>query len=191
MALFKIYKGNENELQKISYHEGYAYFCEDTRNFWIDSSGSRLQVNAYAASVLKNGATEIDIDDIMLKNMVASIAQGGTGASTAEEARTNLDVYSKEEVDNNATSVSYKTTLFQDAWTQEESTGKYIYKYANTNLRCGKDGDIPPIITYTSNKTDYSNISSDDTLATPGDGILFKTSTLPSADIGLIIIDVK
>lgn len=66
-------------------HEGYAYFCEDTGNLFIDVSnieGGRLQVNAYAAQVLKNKVTEIDIDDIFLKNMTATVAQGGTGHNT-------------------------------------------------------------------------------------------------------------
>ena len=68
MALFKIFKGAEEDLNDVPLHEGYAYFCEDTGNLFIDVSnieGGRLQVNAYAAQVLKNNVTEIDIDDLI------------------------------------------------------------------------------------------------------------------------------
>lgn len=85
MALFKIFRGAENDLNSVPLHEGYAYFTEDKGNLYIDignEEGDRVQVNAYAAQILRNDITEIDIDDIFLKNMVATVAQGGTGAST-------------------------------------------------------------------------------------------------------------
>jgi hypothetical protein len=82
MALFKIYRGEEKLLTQIPMHEGYAYFCENTGNLFIDISntaGGRVQVNAYAASILKKDTKEIDVDDIFLTNMTATVAQGGTG----------------------------------------------------------------------------------------------------------------
>ena len=85
MALFKIFRGPETTLnQEMPIHEGYAYFCEDTGHMFIDVSsveGGRLQVNAYAAEILKgkDGETEIDVDDIFLTNMIAKVEQGGTG----------------------------------------------------------------------------------------------------------------
>lgn len=82
MSLFKIFKGPEANLASVPLHEGYAYFTEDECNFYIDignNPGDRVQVNAYAAQVLKNDITEIDIDDIFLRNMTATVAQGGTG----------------------------------------------------------------------------------------------------------------
>lgn len=85
MALFEIFRGAEEELNQVPLHEGYAYFCEDTANFFIDVSntaGGRLQINAYAAKVLKNDTREIDIDDIFLADMVAKVTQGGTGRDT-------------------------------------------------------------------------------------------------------------
>ena len=69
MALFKIYRGEEELLTQITMHEGYAYFCENTGNLFIDISntaGGRVQVNAYAASILKKDTKEIDVDDIFL-----------------------------------------------------------------------------------------------------------------------------
>ena len=56
MALFKIFRGPEDNLNSVPLHEGYAYFTEDKGNLFIDISneeGGRLQVNAYAAQVLR------------------------------------------------------------------------------------------------------------------------------------------
>lgn len=260
MALFKIFKGAEEDLNDIPLHEGYAYFCEDTGNLFIDVSnieGGRLQVNAYAAQVLKNNVTEIDIDDIFLKNMTATVAQGGTGhdtltvnallvgngtealkmieiaagslvignaengvaglqgagalyaitagaptfgtlpiqvggtgGTTAARARTNLDVYSKSETDNQitgSTSVAYTTTLVAASWVLNGDM--YTQTYSNTALTCGKAGNVPPIITYTSNLEEYSKIDHAD--ATVGSGITFYTKDKPESDIAIVIIDVK
>lgn len=260
MALFKIYKGEEELLTQIPMHEGYAYFCEDTGNLFIDisnSAGGRVQVNAYAASILKKDTKEIDIDDIFLTNMTATVAQGGTGqktltvnalllgngtdavkmvsiekgaivtgdstdgvsgllgtgalfadvsgvpkfgtlpikaggtgATTATVARTNLDVYSKSETDNKideVTTVSYTATLAQANWVHSGDT--YTYSYSNTNLKCGKNGNVPPIISWISNHDDYNKI--DDAQATVGSGITFTASKAIEGDIEIVIIDVK
>lgn len=260
MALFKIFKGEESDLVNVPYHEGYAYFCQDTCNLWIDvtsEAGGRLQVNAYAASVLKSEDQEIDIDDLFLKNMVASVAQGGTGresltanalligngtegikmisletgdlvigdaengiagkrgigalfaltegapefgtlpiaaggtgATDAASARTNLDVYSREEVDVNSTSIAKATTLFAESWSLN-GDGTYSNVINWPELKCGKNGDIPPIVTYTSNQTEYNQLNPDGVIATPGSNITFTTPIKPLGDIGIIIIDVR
>lgn len=260
MALFKIFRGAEDQLNQIPLHEGYAYFTEDKQHLFIDISneeGGRLQVNAYAAQVLSDGITEIDVDDVFLKNMTATVAQGGTGhnnltvnallvgngteavkmveiaagslvignaengvsglqgtgalysatagapqfgtlplsvggtgATNAAGARTNLDVYSKEETDDQiseSTSVAYTTTLAANAWTLNGDM--YTQTYSNTALTCGKAGNVPPIVTYTSNLEEYSKIDHAD--ATVGVGIIFYTEEKPESDIALVIIDVK
>lgn len=260
MALFKIYRGEEELLSQVPMHEGYAYFCEDSGKLFVDISndtGGRVQVNAYAAQVLKKDTTEIDVDDIFLKDMTASVAQGGTGQSTltvnallvgngtnaikmvsinkgaivtgdttngvtgllgtgavfaevsgtpkfgtlpltaggtgatsAAAARSNLSVYSKTETDNKieeATSVSYTATLTKANWVQSGST--YTYTYSNSSLKCGKNGNIPPIISCTSGQDDYNKIS--DAQATVGQGIVFTASKAISGNIGIVIIDVK
>lgn len=260
MALFKIYRGEEELLNQIPMHEGYAYFCENSGKLFVDISndaGGRVQVNAYAAQVLKKDATEIDVDDIFLKNMTASVAQGGTGqntltvnallvgngtdavkmvsidqgaivtgdttngvtgllgigavfaegpgtpkfgtlpltaggtgATTAAAARTNLSVYSKSETDNKideVTTVSYTVTLAQANWVHSGDT--YTYSYSNTNLKCGKNGNVPPIISWISNHDDYNKI--DDAQATVGSGITFTASKAIEGDIEIVIIDVK
>ena len=260
MALFQIFRGAENDLNSVPLHEGYAYFTEDKGNFYIDISnqpGGRVQVNAYAAQILKNNITEVDIDDIFLTTMTATVAQGGTGlnnltvnalllgngtepvkmvslgqgslvigdttngiseltgqgalysltagapqfgtlpvsvggtgGATAQEARNNLDVYNKQEVNDKVdevTTVAYTTTLSASGWIANGET--FTYTYSNTALTCGKNGNVPPIITYTSNLEEYSKIDHAD--ATVGVGITFYIEEQPKSDIALVIIDVK
>lgn len=260
MALFKIFRGPEANLNSVPLHEGYAYFTEDKGNLFIDISneeGGRLQVNAYAAQVLSNGITEIDVDDIFLKNMTVAVDQGGTGhdtltvnallvgngteavkmieiaagslvvgnaengvaglqgtgalyaatagapqfgtlplsvggtgATNAAMARTNLDVYSKAETDDQiseSTSIAYTTTLSAGNWILNGDM--YTQTYSNTGLTCGKAGNVPPIVTYTSNLDEYSKIDHAD--ATVGTGITFYIKEKPQSDIALVIIDVK
>lgn len=118
------------------------------------------------------------------------LSAGGTGATTAAAARTNLDVYSKGETNNKideVTTLAYSATLAQASWVQSGDT--YTYTYSNTNLKCGKNGNVPPIITWTSNQDDYNKI--DDAQATVGTGIIFTANKAIEGDIGIIIVDVK
>ena len=118
------------------------------------------------------------------------LSAGGTGATTAAAARTNLDVYSKGETNNKideVTTLAYSATLAQASWVQSGDT--YTYTYSNTNLKCGKNGNVPPIITWTSNQDDYNKI--DDAQATVGTGIIFTANKAIKGDIGIIIVDVK
>lgn len=118
------------------------------------------------------------------------MSAGGTGATTAATARTNLDVYSKGETNNKIDEVitlAYSTTLAQTGWVQSGDT--YTYTYSNTNLKCGKNGNVPPIITWTSNQDDYNKIY--DAQATVGTGIIFTANNAIEGDIDIIIIDVK
>lgn len=118
------------------------------------------------------------------------MSAGGTGATTAATARTNLDVYSKGETNNKIDEVitlAYSATLAQTGWVQSGDT--YTYTYSNTNLKCGKNGNVPPIITWTSNQDDYNKIH--DAQATVGTGIIFTANNAIEGDIDIIIIDVK
>lgn len=118
------------------------------------------------------------------------ITAGGTGATSAAAARTNLDVYSKKEVGekvDEVTTLAYTTTLAVSNWVASEDL--YTYTYTNTELKCGKNGNVPLIISYTSNKDDWSKIDSAE--ATAGQGIIFTSSKAIEGDIGIVIIDVK
>lgn len=66
MALFKIFKGNVENLP-LDKHEGYAYFTEDTKELYIDiNNNTRVQVNAEKLSRTIDNSTEtIEIDDIL------------------------------------------------------------------------------------------------------------------------------
>lgn len=118
------------------------------------------------------------------------LSAGGTGATTAAAARTNLDVYSKGETNNKideVTTLAYSATLAQANWVHSGDT--YTYSYSNTNLKCGKNGNVPPIISWVSNHDDYNKI--DSAQATVGSGITFTASKAIEGDIEIVIIDVK
>lgn len=150
---------------------------------------------------------------------VAPLAAGGTGGTDAATARTNLDVYSKTEVDTqianaevdaytktemdtklgaiysktevdeklaDATTVAYTTTLATSGW-QTNADGGYVLTYSNSSLKCGAAHDVPPQITYTSNREEYNKIES--ATAESGVGIKFYIDEVPANDIGIIIID--
>ena len=232
MALFKIFRGQEEQLAGVKKHDGYAYFTSDTGNLFIDvgnedDGGKRIQVNAKSAVNLYDGSTTIEIDDIVLKDTIAAgklaigkskeeggltgldgigalftddqniptfgtipIKYGGTGAVSIEDARTNLQVYSKTEVDQlsgTATSELIEKSLMADKWEGSDDAG-YTQTISIPALRCGKNGNIPPIITFKTNKEEYSKIEKAD--ATPKIGIAFTIKEKPQDNIELLIIDV-
>lgn len=60
MALFKILRGNATNLSSVPKKDGYAYFCTDTHDFYIDYTKAdgtltRAQLNANAADKLSAG----------------------------------------------------------------------------------------------------------------------------------------
>ena len=141
------------------------------------------------SGLLGTGALFADVSGVP-KFGTLPIKAGGTGATTAAAARTNLDVYSKSETDNKmdeVTTVSYTATLAQANWVHSGDT--YTYSYSNTNLKCGKNGNVPPIISWISNHDDYNKI--DSAQATVGSGITFTASKAIEGDIEIVIIDVK
>lgn len=155
MALFKINRGNSATLP-AAMTDGWAYFCTDTGEFYIDYADSqgnlhRKQINADEANKLigydvatsiNNVDTEIPtsgaVADIIAEHThvisditnlqttldgkaasshnhsasnitsgtlssnrlpTVSVTKGGTGATSASAARTNLSVYSIAEID--------------------------------------------------------------------------------------------
>ena len=196
MANFKSFSGTEDQLKQVSYHEGYIYFTTDKNLLYVDMGGSRFTIGgSYAQKLRKyaeDGQIEIEIDpsEILKNTDIIDIAHGGTGAETAESARQNLEVYSKSEVDDlikTSSSVIFTATLSPSGWIDE--TEKFTYNYPNSSLTCGSDGNIPPMITSISNKSEYSKIIK--ATATPKTGIIFEAKNKPTKDIMISITDIK
>lgn len=187
MAIFQFSRGIEENLPTI-YREGYAYFTTDTGKLFIDiSNQKRVQLNAFGAEYLINDDGTITMpDDIFTTDDVIPIENGGTGGTSKETARDSLNVYSKEEVDKMKTK-SYTTTLTPTGWISEN--GVFTYSYSNTELSCGTDGIVPPLIVNLNNSNEYKLITSAE--VTPKQGIIFTASQKPTLAIELIIIDNK
>lgn len=194
MALFKVFYGTEAQMNQVAVKESYAYILEENDCMYVDFNNARHKLNAGYAEKLRKfntaGAVEIEIDpeDLVLNSDIIDIEHGGTGATTASAARTNLDVYSKAEVNSNidkVTSKAYTATLSAGSWTLDGEV--YKMSYLIDSLKCGADGTVPPIITYTSNLEEYSKIEK--ATATPGFGVTFEIKEKPSNSIDVIIVD--
>ena len=77
MALFKVFRGSRAELDTISKHDGYAYFCTDDGSFWIDYEKSdgvveRKQVNALE---FQNLTGLIEDQEVELKGLINEVAE--------------------------------------------------------------------------------------------------------------------
>lgn len=98
------------------------------------------------------------------------------------------DAYTKTEVDSAVAACSpvtaYYVTLDAANWS---NTTPSSYVYSNSSLKCGANGDVPPIITCISNESEYSMITS--AISTASNGIVFYALSAPTAAIGLIITD--
>lgn len=125
------------------------------------------------------------------------VAQGGTGATTAANARSNLAVYSTTEVDNKVTAVtatSYSITLSTNSWADSTgtvggSTAPFTYTYGLTSITCGAGGNVCPLITKAADadEDEYAKITKAE--ATPGTGLVFTAEGEKPATINLIVID--
>lgn len=191
MALFKSYHGLEAELEKVAIQNGNIYYVTDEgkERAFVDIDDRRIELGSAWAQKLRkfdaNGEVynEIELDEIQLRSDIASIKQGGTGGATEEEARENLNVFSKEEI----ATVSYPVTLIVENWVAAEDV--FTYNYENTAITCGTNGEVSPIIAGVSNIAEYSYITAAE--ATPEVGIVFTCSKQPTSNIEIIVVDVK
>lgn len=78
MALFKILKGNRVNLTNCPWTEGYAYFCEDTQEFFIDhkinNAEHRSKLNVAKAEMIykSDGNNTINISAEDIQNLLNS-----------------------------------------------------------------------------------------------------------------------
>lgn len=173
MALFKISKGNEANLPKNAI-EGHAYFTIDENNFYID-------VETADVAVMGESRKQVNANLAVYAEAAAIIQDGEIEISAEQIAQLMQDV-------EDATSVAYNKTLAASAWT-EAGEGIFTCAISLPELTCGSLGDIPPIISYRSNREEYSLIT--EAVADAGTGITFFASEKPAADIDIVIIDVK
>ena len=173
MALFKISKGNEANLPKNAI-EGHAYFTIDENNFYID-------VETADVAVMGESRKQVNANLAVYAEAAAMIQDGEIEISAEQIAQLMQDI-------EDATSVAYNKTLAASAWT-EAGEGIFTCVISLPELTCGSLGDIPPIISYRSNREEYSLIT--EAVADAGTGITFFASEKPAADIDIVIIDVK
>lgn len=191
MGLFKIKHGKGTPK---SYEEGTGYLNDKNGQLNIcigkDDQNEDIVVEVASSKIITTSGV-IDGNKLLTDDSEIDIEHGGTGANTAEEARRNLDIYSKDEINDSfkgTLSVSYTVTLQANGWIQQNDS-TYHYIYENSELVCGKNNDIPPIISWISNYEDYNKIETAD--AKSGIGITFISNVKITKDIDIVIIDVK
>lgn len=155
------------------------------------AGGAKIELEGPALTL--SATKDLDNTSIILKtNNVNNIvlSEGTTTITGVVTPTNNTDAANKAYVDSAVSSltpvVAYTATLAAANWS---NTTPSTYTYSNTSLTCGASGDVPPLITCTSNETEYSTIAS--ASATPGTGITFTAPSAPAGAIGLVIIDYK
>lgn len=128
MALFKILKGNEANLPSIM-TDGWAYFCTDTSNFFIDYADNdgtlyRAQLNAKdtetlmgasLATILNNNELEIPTSSAVFRALVDNLDAAKAYTDEIVNAL-DEDYYTKTEIDAQVGEIN--TTLAQKAQVQ-------------------------------------------------------------------------
>lgn len=156
----------------------------------VDQRGYSIQ---YINGLVDNNGAQSSADATTYKTysqkeitnrIYALIPDSQSAGATIE----NKTTFSQKQITtklNEISSKKYTASLVASGWTSSGSN--FIYAYDNTNLRCGKDGDLPPIIQCNSNQTEYNYITSAN--VTPGEGIEFVASEKPASAINITIID--
>lgn len=131
MALFKILKGSSKTgLDKLPFHEGYAYLVEETHKLYVDiSDTARICLNAEEADVL--------------------VSADGTLELTAEQINEAIGNITRKQTAHTLTVANWVT-----------SGDKYQQVITIPTLTGGPDHTISPIISYTDNQAEYSKIES-------------------------------
>jgi len=153
------------------------------------------------SKVTLNGVTLMDVtqdtvtENDMLFGVTATAANGTTitGTVVTTPVDSALDTTSENAIQNKPVALAleskvevnaYAVTLAVANWS---NTTPSTYIYSNSNIKCGKSGNVPPLITCTSNEIEYSKITSAN--ATPSSGIIFSAPTAPTNAISIVIVD--
>lgn len=62
MALFKVFRGKREDLEKVTKVDGHAYFCTDDGSFWIDYSEGNNNI-VYRKQVNENDLNKINLEN--------------------------------------------------------------------------------------------------------------------------------
>ena len=71
MINFKIFQGLSSDLANISYHDGYVYFLNDTKQIAFDTENERKFINAVEAASLVDGDLAYTANDIKSRVLVS------------------------------------------------------------------------------------------------------------------------
>jgi hypothetical protein len=130
----------------------------------------------YAYFTTNDGKMYIDVDNstrVALNAANADTIGDSSYSYTATTIHSGLDA---------ASAKVYTATINTGDW---PSSSPFTYTYSKTSLRCGTDGNVPPII-YSSSDDFYLITSA---AAAKGSGIVFTASSKPTNAIELTIID--
>lgn len=97
MALFKVLRGNEENLKKQQRNDGYAYFTQDTHNFYIDHKNEKGEIirslNGVGKNTIEGGEIFNDYDDNQAKSQYShaeGYATTASGASSHAEGNNTI-----------------------------------------------------------------------------------------------------
>lgn len=187
MGAVPVYAANATGAGSITNSSGKITISES------DDSAGGAKIELEGPALTLSATKDLDNTSIILKtNNVNNIvlSEGTTTITGVVTPTNNTDAANKAYVDSAVSSltpvIAYTATLAAANWS---NTTPSTYTYSNTSLTCGASGDVPPLITCTSNETEYSTITS--ASATPGTGITFTAPSAPAGAIGLVIIDYK
>lgn len=128
---------NLDDLAALTHTDG-AVIVSDGTN-WVVETDATARASLGLGSIATQDATSINISGGNITGIIdLAVADGGTGASTAADARTNLSVYSKAEVDGVESGLDGKISDLSgvtDAATARTNLSVYSTTEVDTSLQ--------------------------------------------------------